>query len=385
MLRQAERLRDEDLRRATLDAIFNPRTCVRHRAGLSEEDKDRLLDRIIEEHLVNPADGTHIPCESPKGGSAERCGLRAGIFPALVDDGSDCPRLPQTFFSTPGSSYGGHHSYPGGLAVHESFNTISDISFAHNYRRIYGSSRPDGLPVIGHGEGSDITIDEDEIIAAPIWHDWGKIFVFQWNANGSEFAELSFGGKGDNDDYGNPGDSRTGGHHILGGAEAMKRELPPEFVITQLSAHSTPTLGNEYKVVNWIRAAAILAQIDPIERGYLRLDGQQHLRLPALRRLGEIDLNAASQTNVLAEYELHNLSHADFSLTGPAVGIDEAVLRVLAPEFGYDPADVSRYNRLFRNPALSYLSAERLLIEYGQSGLDAVRSELRRLRQHGVI
>jgi len=42
---------------------------------------------------------------------------------------------------------------------------------------------------------------------------------FQWNAVGSEFTELNFGGTGTNDNNGAPGDSRTGGHHIMGVAE----------------------------------------------------------------------------------------------------------------------------------------------------------------------
>ena len=32
----------------------------------------------------------------------------------------------------------------------------------------------------------DIFISEDLIIGAPLWHDWAKPMVFQWNANGTE-------------------------------------------------------------------------------------------------------------------------------------------------------------------------------------------------------
>jgi hypothetical protein len=225
------------------------------------------------------------------------------------------------------------------------------------------------------------------IVGAPIWHDWAKMIVFQWNADGSEFPEFNFSGDGKRDDYGAAADSRTGGHHIIGLAEAMTRGLAADFVIAQSSAHSTPTSGNEYKVVNWIRAAAIVARIDPMEQGYLRKDSRGRLRLPALRQLGNLDLNelSPSQTNVLAEYVLHNLSDADFTLTGPAVSIVQFVLRELAPQFGYDAAETSRYNRMFRNPALSYLSGERLLIIYGEKGLDGVRSELANLRAHKIF
>src|SRR5207302_798758 len=103
----------------------------------------------------------------------------------------------------------------------------------------------------------------------------------------------------------------TGGHHILGVAESMACGLSPELVITQASAPSAPTLGSEYKVVNWLRAAAIVARIDPVAKGYLVLDAQGNPRLPALRSLGEgVDLPAAGQTNLLVEYQIHNLSDA---------------------------------------------------------------------------
>lgn len=174
---------------------------------------------------------------------------------------------------------------------------------------------------------------------------------------------------------------------MIGLAESMKRGLPPDVVIAQASAHSSPTLGNEYKVVNWLRAAAFLAQIDPVEQGYLSLDNQKHLRLPPLRQLGSLDLTDAtpSQTNLLAEYSLHNLSDADFVLTGPAITIDQVILQAIAPQFGYNPTDIATYNNRFRNPVLSYLSAERLLIIYGNTGISGVKAEISKLHQQGII
>jgi len=377
VLRQIEHIRDASLRNATQDAMGNHRTCVMHRAGMTASETTSLVQQLLEEGLFNQADAGGFP-----GGAA------AGVFPPLLDEGTDCPHLPQTFFSAPGGVYGGHHSYPGGLVIHETFNEMSSLQLAAGYRRVYGSTRRDGLPVVGRSDDRpDINLDEDITVAAPIWHDWAKTIVFQWNADGSEFREFNFGGNGQTDDYGAAGDSRTGAHHIIGVAEAMTRGLAPDFVVTQASAHSTPTSGNEYKVVDWIRAAAIIAGIDPVKQGYLRRDSAQRLRLPAVRQLGSVDLNELSptQTNVLAEYVAHNLSDADFTLTGPAVTIMQLLLRELAAEFGYDPMEVSRYNRLYRNPALTYLSGERLLIIYGERGLDGVRTEIRKLRRRGIL
>src|SRR5262249_14438351 len=287
-------------------------------------------------------------------------GLKAGVFPPLINDGGNCPQLPQPFYSAPGSVFHGHHSYPGGLPVHESNNDVADVHLADEYRNIYGRSEVGGLPAITQGAAngggaSGVFIDQDIIVAAPIWHDWAKPIVFQWNADGSEFRELNFGGNGSTDNFGAGGDSTTGGHHIIGVAEAMKRGLSPAFVITQASAHSAPTSGNEYKVVNWLRAAAIIAQIDPVATGYLTKDSAGNYRLPALRQLGQVNFLAVSpsQTNILVEYELHNLSDADFTFSGAALTMVETVLAQLAPEFGFSPADTASYNVHFRNPALS--------------------------------
>jgi hypothetical protein len=380
---QAGRINDAKLAKETLDAIGNEDTCVRHRANLSDVEKDAIVQTLISQKLVNPSDAGSI-----------QGGVKAGVFPAVLDDGTACPHLPQRFFSAPGSvSMFGHHSYPGGLPVHEANNDIADQHLAAEYRQVYGHSEKKGLPTVGDEHGSskkdgadsDIFIDEDLIIAAPIWHDWAKSMVFQWNANGTEFVELNFGGTGTNDNFGTAGDSRTGGHHIITVAEEMARGLSPEFVITQACAHSAPTSGNEYKVVNWLRAGAIIAQVDPVAGGYLYKDGSGNLRLPPLRQLGNnVNLNAAGQTNVLAEYVLHNISDSDFSYSGPAVIDVNIFLQKLAPRFGYDP-NGANYFLAFRNPALSFLTAERLLILYSEKGIDGVRAEVQKLRDRGIL
>ena len=384
VLSQGARIKDAQLRKETLDALESP--CIRHRANLSEAQKDAIVATLVSQGLVNPANATAISG-----------GVRAGVFPPVLNDGSACPKLPQAFFSAPGSaSIIGHHSYPGGLVVHESNNDVADVHLADQYRQIYGHTGAKGLPTIerenqsrfsaseGDGE-ADIFIDEDLIVGAPLWHDWAKTIVFQWNADGSEFVELNFGGFGVTDNNGLAGDSRTGGHHIITIAEEMVRGLSPAFVITQASAHSAPTSGNEYKVVNWLRAGAIIAQIDPVAAGYLIVDKHGNFRLPALRQLGNnVNLNDAGQTNVLAEYALHNLSDADFTYSGPAVVAVNTVLQTLAPQFGANPADPN-YLLNFRNPVFSFLTAERLLIIYSEKGSDGVKAEVQKLRDAGVI
>jgi hypothetical protein len=354
LVKNVRTIHDATLREATLDALRNPATCVAHRAHLSAEVKESILAKLREEGLL-PVNGEAI----------------AGVFPPLKNDGSDCPQLPLTLASAPGSSFGSHHSYPGGLAAHEAFNQQSAISFAALYRKQYGAGT---------------LINRDWVVGAPAWHDWAKTMVFQWNADGTIFDEFNFGGTGQTDNYGAAGDSRTGAHHILGLAETMARGLAPGLVITQASAHAAPTLGNEYKVVNWLRAAAIIARIDPAQKGYLVIDKSGHWRLPPLNHLWDgIDLNQRGQANLLVEYQIHNLSDADYVESIPAVSNAELLLKTVAKQFGYNPADSANYNNKFRNVVLAYVGPERLSFLYSSYGLERVSLEINSLKGRGLI
>src|SRR5215472_10535546 len=90
LLGQINNIGNATIRVATLDAIGNPQTCVTHRAGLTASDKQTIVQRLIAAGLVDTADGSTFPG-----------GLLAGVFPPLLNDGSACPQLPQTFFSAP--------------------------------------------------------------------------------------------------------------------------------------------------------------------------------------------------------------------------------------------------------------------------------------------
>ncbi len=63
----------------------------------------------------------------------------------------------------------------------------------------------------------------------------------------------------------------------------------------------------------------------------------------------------------------------------------EIFLRTVAPKFGYDPADATRYNTGYRNVVLSHLSAERVQILYANGGIDRVEQEIAKLKTAGVL
>jgi len=47
LLKNIKKIDDASVRAITLDAIANPTTCVAHRAGLKETDKDAILQKLI--------------------------------------------------------------------------------------------------------------------------------------------------------------------------------------------------------------------------------------------------------------------------------------------------------------------------------------------------
>ncbi len=382
---QAATLKDPAIRRETEDAVFNPDTCIHSRAGLTPERKQQVVDTLVAEGLIDTGEAGRIPG-----------GLLAGVFPGVRDDGTACPKLPLPYAAAPGSVFGGHHSQPGGLAMHVAVNMTSGIRLADTYRKVYGTLDGRSLPVVrddtapasaGQTADADLFIDQDIAVGTPIWHDWAKTIVFQWNADGSEYIELNFGGNGKTDAWGAPGNTKTSAHHMIGTAEGMARGMPPAFLIAHASAHGAPNAGNEFSVVNWLRTAGIMTGIDPVERGYLVRDAAGRLRIAPVRNLGSVNILASlpNQSNLLYEYVLQNLSDADYTYTGPAVVQSELLLRTLAPKFGYDPADATRYNTAYRNPVLTHLSAERVHILYATGGIDRVEKEVGKLRAAGLV
>lgn len=202
----------------------------------------------------------------------------AGIFPPGTEPNATDALQP--FWSAPGSSDGSHHAYPGGLAVHESFNASMATSFASTYDAHYFNGRP--------------TVSRDTVVAAALYHDIMKPVVFGWRDDGSLLDELTIAG--------------TGGHHILSGAEAIARGMDARFVTTLLSAHAAPSLGDETKVVAWCRAAAIVAGIDPVAYGLVRRDGSSYVLAADPVPLEAFINNLSDHDYVLSVHAMHVVS-----------------------------------------------------------------------------
>jgi hypothetical protein len=221
----------------------------------------------------------------------------------------------QPFWSAPGSGNNSHHAYPGGLLAHELFNSSIGVQYARTYDGIYFADRK--------------AVDTDVTIAAAVYHDVMKTVVFQWNADGTLAAEGMIG--------------NTGAHHVLSGAEAIVRGCEPRVVIALLSAHAAPSLGDEPKVVTWCRAAAMLAQVDPVRYGLVRKTADGYALAPHY---------------VPMEAFISHLSDHDYVLSIPAYQAVAAQLDRLAPN--YSPGNRAVYfptSAWFRNSVLATTSA----------------------------
>ena len=214
-------------------------------------------------------------------------------------------QAPQAFWSAPGSTYTGHHAYPGGLAVHEWLNARIAKAFVEGYDAIY------------HLSSDPKAIDASIAQAAPLWHDIHKVTVFQWRADGSELVEYPI--------------ADTGAHHPLSGAEAILRGLPLPFVIALLSAHDAPTTVKSnstqtglQRLVNYIRAAAIIARRDPVALSLLQRASDGRFQL--------------SQDPSRIEGHINHLPDHDYLFSNDSAATLIGTLRQVAVDYGIDPA-----------------------------------------------
>ncbi|WP_456325842.1 metal-dependent phosphohydrolase [Desulfonauticus submarinus] len=242
-------------------------------------------------------------------------------------------KSPQPFYSAPGSGYMSHHAYPGGLVTHTLFNVRISSALYENYAALYGYN-----------------LDKNVIIAAQILHDLHKPWVFQWQDDGSLRSEVKLAG--------------TGEHHCYSIAESMYRGLPPEVVVAQACAHERPWDDkNEQKIVNWIKAAAILAGKDPVKEGYLSKSGKT-LPIPRAQ-----------------EYFVIHLGDHDWVLTVPvAKWLIPIIKKIAQKEYRMSDADIhGKQFNFFRNYIFSQISIMKLyhiLKNQGEEGITKIIKDL---------
>ncbi|MDR2051234.1 MAG: HD domain-containing protein [Deltaproteobacteria bacterium] len=251
------------------------------------------------------------------------------VLPPLPAD----MRSKYPYIASPGSGYGSHHAYPGGLVTHVAANVKITEAIVNTYVEIYGYS-----------------VNRDIAVAAQLLHDLHKPYVFQWLDDASSRAEPPLAGAGE--------------HHVLSGAELLARKAPAELVVAQICAHTHPgTDEEEKKVVAWLKAAAVIAGVDPVRYGLLDKNGET---LPRPRK---------------QEGFICHLGDHDFVLSVPAVQWTLPVLREIARsdyKLSARDLDGKPFNSL-RNLIFSRISAMRLEHLYAQ-GREQLRAAV-----HAVV
>lgn len=278
----------------------------------SSNDITKIYNRLADEGLVNTS------VISPE-----------QLFPAYNG------QKPQDFISGPGSGYSSHHPYPGGLCTHTAANLSISEGIVNTYKQIFGYEA-----------------DNDIVLSAQTLHDLAKPWVFQWNKDGSSFIEYTIAG--------------TGAHHILSLVEAIYRNMPAEEIVAQSCAHNHPGSDkDEQQVVGWIKAASIIAQINPVQYGLL---DKSATKLPYPQH---------------QEGYIVHLGDHDWVLSGIAAAkVVEALREIAQKDYNFSTDDLNgKLFNDFRNyigAQVSYMYLHNLL---AKKGFD----ELRTLIDHIIV
>lgn len=236
-------------------------------------------------------------------------------------------KLPQPFYSAPGSGYASHHAYPGGLATHTAANLQISEGIYNTYTGLFNSD-----------------ISHDIVIAAQALHDLAKPLVFQWNKDQSSLTEYQIAG--------------TGAHHIFSIAEVIYRGFPVEEIVAQSCAHTIPSGKDEQVVAGYLKAAAIIAGKDAVKLGLVNSDNT----IPTPHK---------------QEGYIVSLGDHDFVLSSPACQKSVAILKqIAAKDYGMTKAELEgeHFNR-FRN----YIGAQYSMMYI--DSLASTKNGMERIRQ----
>ncbi len=303
LLKTANDIQDTCLRRSTIEILQNPAPRLMELYP-TDAEKEEVKQQLVANGYLKPTaayDEFLPPCKS-----------------------TSCSVIP--FYAAPGSGYGSHHPYPGGLATHVAVNVKAALGFFNAYKDVYGYS-----------------MNRDTVIVAQTLHDLHKPWVFQWQKHGASRTEYPIAG--------------TGSHHILSLAELIHRQFPAEVIVAQACAHNHPgTPDDEREVVNWLNAAAILANKDAASLGLLAKDGKT---LPLPRR---------------AEGFITHLGDHDWVLSVPAAKWMIVKLGEIArQEYRMTDADLqSQTFYAFRNYVFSQATLEQLYLIWTSQGEPAL-------------
>ena len=232
LLRTAASLEDEGYRRLMTECIVKPQvTFLELYPG--DDDRRRLFDEMVKLGFFNAEDSPDY------------------VWPAGH-------LSPQSYLTAPSSHNDFYNAHPGGLALTVAFNIRMADAYTQNYRQVYG-----------------VPINRDVAVAGLLVHEYPKVWLYQWQKDGSWLEEPR-----------TVYDDTWHAHCIYVTAELMHRRFDSRIVMAMAAAHQLSALGASMDgrkvVTNWvglervahfIKAAAILANVDPVDYGLLEQRG----------------------------------------------------------------------------------------------------------------
>ena len=172
---------------------------------------------------------------------------------------------PQTYLTAPSSHNDFYAAHPGGLAMVVAYNIRMADAYTVNYRQMYG------LP-----------INRDCPAAALCIHEYPKVWLYQWLDDGSWLEEPR-----------TVYDDTWHAHCIYVTAELMYRRFDSRLVMAMAAAHQLGLLDasmdgrkvianwiGEGRVAHFIKAASVMAQVDPVDYGLLERRGGEMVLAP---------------------------------------------------------------------------------------------------------
>lgn len=237
--------------------------------------------------------------------------VRLGFFNAEDDPDHVWPSGnmdPQTYLTAPSSHNDFYNAHPGGLALTVAYNIRMAEAYTANYRQVFG-----------------VPINRDVSVAGLLIHEYPKVWLYQWQADGTWREEPR-----------TVYDDTWHAHCIYVTAELMYRRFDSRIVMAMAAAHQLGMLDaamdGRRVVTNWvgfdrvahfIKAAAVLAQVDPVDYGLLeRKDGKEVLAaVPAEQWITHLaDMNwpyTMGGAHLYTEPMLREVAEAEYGVKGP--------------------------------------------------------------------
>jgi hypothetical protein len=324
LLRTAASLEDEGYRQLMTECIVRPKVTFLEMYP-TDADRRRLFNEMVKHQFFNPSDSPdHV---WPPGHMS-----------------------PQTYLTAPSSHNDFYNAHPGGLALTVAYNIRMADAYTQNYRQVHG-----------------VPINRDVSVAGLLVHEYPKVWLYQWQQDGSWLEEPR-----------TVYDDTWHAHCIYVTAELMHRRFDSRIVMAMAAAHQLSyleaSMDGHRVVTNWrglervahfIKAAAVLAQVDPVDYGLLERKGTEMVLAPQP-----------------AEQWVTHLADMNWPYAmGAAQLYTEPMLRQFAEdELGLKASDLrsKAFNQL-KNYVWSQLSQITLYEILVREGFDAGRATVRRL------